>query len=390
MWRSDGLKPSVIAAYSQWVARFVLDCRTRGTDPDGQLTRKAVREFASRYARRRGSDRRSARLSAEGALHAWSRASAVLGVTVPLWTPPRLVPSLPPVLAAFAAFQRAHRGIRPVSIRKQCAHAVAFLTFLRRRRRGLSAVGLVDVDAFIVKRRRRYAISVVADTCSSLRAFLRFLHATRRLRFDLAAGIQAPRMARGARPPRAIPWPWVVRLLRAVDRTPRTGKRDYALLLLLATYGMGASEVSSIGLDDIDWHAGTLRLVRPKTGVPIILPLLAPVARALASYLRHARPHSTPTRRLFVRMTGAHTPLATSSAVRHIVRKHAQAAGLPLQGIGSHTLRHTHATRQINDGAPVKVAGDILGHRSPAVMSTYARVALDRLREIALPVPPWR
>jgi integrase len=158
----------------------------------------------------------------------------------------------------------------------------------------------------------------------------------------------------------------------------------------MATYGMGAAEVSAIRLEDVDWRAGTLRLIRPKTGVPIVLPLLAPVARALSAYVCHSRPRSAPTRHLFVGMTGYHQPLATSSAARHIVRKHARAAGLPLDGIGSHTLRHSHATRQVNEGVSLKVVGDILGHRSPAVTSRYVRVAIDRLREVALPVPSWR
>jgi integrase/recombinase XerD len=389
-WRRDGLKASVVSLYSRWVWRFEVHCVDRGTSPDGELTRKAARRFAKRYARCNGLDEPDTRRAAEVALHAWSRALAFLGFSVPPWSAPRAAAALPPLLARFADHQRRHRGIREISIAKQCDHVSTFLAFLRRRHRCLASVRITDVDAFIIKQRRRYSIVVVANICSSLRAFLRFLHATGRVRFNLAPAVQAPCLRRGARPPRGLPWSSVVRLLRSVSRASRVGRRDYALLLLMATYGLGASEASSIRLDDIDWHARTFRVTRPKTGVPIDLPLLAPVARALAGYLRRSRPRSAPTRHLFVGMTGAHGPLASSSAVRHIVRKHASAAGLPLDGIGSHTLRHSHATRQINDGASLKVVGDILGHRSPAVTSTYVRVALDRLREIALPVPSWR
>jgi len=379
-----------VSVYSQWARRFEADCARRGVCSDDQLTREAVGRFAVRYARRRGIARPAARCGADSALHAWSRGLALLGYGVPTWTAPRPAAVLPPLLAEFAGHQRRHRGICERSISKQCAQVAAFLAFLRRRYRRLAAVRIADIDSFVLEQRRRYCAVVVADCCSGVRAFLRFLHATGQVRSDLAPAVQGPRVRWGARPPRALPWPSVVRLLGSVGRMSRVGKRDYALLLLMATYGMGAAEVSAIRLEDVDWRAGTLRVIRPKTGVPIVLPLLAPVARALSAYLRHSRPLSAPTRHLFVGMTGYHLPLATSSAVRHVVRKHARAAGLPLDGIGSHTLRHSHATRQVNEGASLKVVGDILGHRSPAVTSRYVRVAIDRLREVALPVPSWR
>lgn len=390
IWRRDGLKASVVSGYSYWVRRFEMDYECRAISPDEQLTREDVERYVTRYAKRRAIDRSGVQGSAVPALHAWSRGLALLGYAVPAWSAPKPAVPLPPLIAEFADHQRRHRGIRARSIAKQCDHAAAFLAFLRGRHRRFASIRIDDVDAFSMERRRRYALVVVADICSSLRAFLRFLHATGRVPFDLAPAVQAPCVRRGARPVRALPWPWVVQLLRSVNRKSRVGRRDYALLLLMATYGMGASEVSSIHLDDIDWRAGTLRLTRPKTGVPIVLPLLAPVARALAAYVRHSRPRSVSTRHLFVGMTGYHRPFAHSSAIRHIVRKHARAAGLPLDGIGSHTLRHSHATRQINDGTSLKVVGDILGHRSPAATSTYVRVAIDRLREVALPVPSWR
>lgn len=389
VWRDDGVKASSITVYTQWVRRFLRDCAAHGRSPDGELTFDGVRRFAARYTRRRAVDRQGTSQAATVALHAWARASATLGYQLPHWSAAPVAKRPSALLKAFADHQRQHRGVREVSIAKQCDHVAAFLAFLGRRHRSLRSVRLTDIDAFVIARRRRYALTVVADTCSSLRAFLRFLHATGRMHSELASAVQAPCIRRGARLPRALPWSSVIRLLRAADRGSRVGRRDYALLLLMATYGMGAGEVTSIALEDLDWQHGTLRVQRPKTGVPIVLPLLPAVARALVAYLRLSRPRSTPCRRLFVGMTGAHAPLTSSSAVRHIVQKHARRAGLPLEGLGSHTLRHSHATRQINAGAPVPVVSDILGHRSPAVLSTYARVALDRLRAMALPVPTW-
>lgn len=387
LWRHDGLKPGVIAIYTQWLHRFEQDCERHSIDPDAALTRGSVQRFAVRYARRRSARLRTTWHAADVALHAWSRASTLLGFPVPVWTAAKPKPVLSPLLTAFAVHQRAERGLRPISIAKQCAQAAAFVEFLRRRHRRIARVHLADIDAFVVAQRQRCAVTTVADACSGLRGFIRFLHATGRIPVDLSTSIQRPCLRRGARPPRALPWSSVLRLLQAVDRRTRVGRRDYAVLLLLTTYGMGASEVASIDVDDIDWQRSTLRLTRPKTGVSTVLPLLPAVARALVMYLRRARPRSATTRRLFVGMTGLHQPWTSSSVVRHIIRKHARVAGLPLEGLGGHSLRHSHATRQVNAGAPPAVVSSILGHRSPGALSTYARVALDRLRTVALPVP---
>ena len=104
------------------------------------------------------------------------------------------------------------------------------------------------------------------------------------------------------RPRRALPWEDVQRLLRAVDTSTACGLRDHALLLMMSTYGLGAGEVIGLQLQDIGWNAGTLQMSRPKTGVNFVLPLLPPVAKVLARYLRHGRPPHTPTRHVFVQM----------------------------------------------------------------------------------------
>ena len=183
-------------------------------------------------------------------------------------------------------------------------------------------------------------------------------------------------------------WADVCRILRAVDRATPRGRRDLALLLLMASYGMGAAEVLTLKLGDINWRVGTLRVTRPKTGVPIVLPLLPPVARALVAYLRHGRPPASSTPNVFLCTRAPCGPLTTSSALRHILVKYARVGGVSAPFLGAHVLRHSHATRQINEGAPAKVIADILGHRRPESTSAYVRVALDRLREVALEVPP--
>ena len=159
------------------------------------------------------------------------------------------------------------------------------------------------------------------------------------------------------------------------------------MLLMMSTYGLGAGEVIRLSLDDIDWRAATLRVVRPKTGVEIRLPLLPAIARALVAYLKHGRPPVTPTRHLLVSMRAPYLPLSASSAIRHVLIKHARIAGVSAAYLGSHVLRHSHACRQVEQGIQPKLIGDILGHRRPESTSAYIRIATEGLRALALPVP---
>jgi integrase/recombinase XerD len=220
-----------------------------------------------------------------------------------------------------------------------------------------------------------------------VRSFSRFLLASGRIRVDLADAVISPVQPRLTRPLRALPWEDVQRLLLAVDTSSPGGLRDHAMLLMMSTYGFGAGEVTRLQLQDIDWSAGTLKVTRPKTGVNFVLPLLPPVAKVLAKYLRQGRPPHTPTRHLFVQMKVPFGTIASSSAVRHIIIKHAKAAGIQASYLGSHVLRHSNAARQLDVGTQAQVLSDILGHRDSESLSSYVRIATQSLREVSLPVP---
>jgi integrase len=389
VWRKNRcISEPVIALYRQWVPRFVVYCKNEGLNWQAELTLAGVTRFAKLYARSRDVDIEYALHGACVALHAWSDGLQRLGETLPVWRP-TTGPFKPQssLLCEFAASMREHRGNPESTIHKKITHTEGFLEFLRRRRRRIVDLRLSDLDAYVVKCAKRYAPATVSDMCSTLRSFTRFLMAGGRISVDLASSVMAPVVRKGARPHRTLPWEDVRRILRAIDRSTACGKRDYALLLLMSTYGLGAGETIRLTLEDIDWRAATLHVVRPKTGVEFMLPLLPAVGRVLVDYLRHARPGYARTRHLFVQMQVPHGPLTCSSAVRHQLVKHARAAGVSAPYLGSHVLRHTHACRQMELGTPTKLIGDILGHRDPDSTSAYLRVATERLRRIALPVP---
>jgi integrase/recombinase XerD len=394
VWRENRcLTEGTIWLYGIWVQRFTEHCRKHRLQPKNELTHAGATRFVRQYARGR-------RLAAETlkngrtALHRWSEALQTLGEQLPPWRPGVGIRTGPAVsrercalLEEYAEHMRRYRGTTSRTITVQRFHLEHLLKFLRRRGRSVRRIRLIDIDALLAERRRHWSVRTLADLCSSVRGFLRFLYLSGRMKADLSRAVLSPRIRRGDRPPRALPWADVQRVLRGIERRSPVGRRDYALLLTMSVYGCGAGEIIRLGLTDIDWQAGTLRLVRPKTGVEIQLPLLSAVARALSDYLRHGRPTHAPTRAVFVRMKPPHAALAASSAVRHILCRWAARAQVRAPFLGSHALRHAHACRQMELGTRPKLIGDILGHRDPKSTSAYLRVATERLRELALPVP---
>jgi integrase/recombinase XerD len=388
LWRSDRLSPGTLAIYLQWVHRFRTYCNERGLDETAQLTLDGARRFAQAYVgpRTGGPVAVQSRHVACDALHAWACTLSALKIPVPPWHPKRPSARLSPLLAAYCQHRRSHCEVAEATLGRDLRTAKAFLGLLRSQGKAVSRVTVADVDSFIVGVSRRVSRSTVRDTGSSLRAFLRFLRMTGRQSRDLTSWVVTPRIRFAERPPRALPWPDVRRILGAIPQTQPPGKRDFAMLLAMATYGLGAAEVLGLCLEHVDWKSKVLRVHRPKTGTGMDLPLLPPVARALAAYLRAERPRPAQARRIFLRTMMPYDPI-TSGALRHRIRHYARRVGVTAEVIGAHAFRHSHASRQIDSGANPKVVSDILGHRRPSSTSVYIRVALRRLRSVALPVP---
>jgi integrase/recombinase XerD len=389
LWRKGHLSPTTITIYLQWVRRFQAYCERRRVSATDHLTEAEVRRFTRSYVgprlQRRGINKHSQNV-ASNALHAWAFALQALGTALPVWRDKPTPPSGSPLLDEYCQYRRAHNGISESTLERDLETAREFMGQLPHGSKCPEQATLADVDAFVQKLAARLCKRTVADTCSSLRAFLRFLQMTGRVQTDLANGVVAPRYRIDERPPRTLPWTDVQRILRTIGRSEAPGRRDFAIVLLLATYGLGAAEVLGIRLQDLDWQAGILRVRRPKTNMTIELPLLPAVAKALTAYLRWERPPAKSTQHIFIRKNMPYEPM-TSGAIRHRIQHYARLAGIFTRVIGAHAFRHSHASRQIDAGANVKVVSEILGHRSSSSTSVYVRVALKRLRAVALPVP---
>jgi integrase/recombinase XerD len=387
LWRSGDISPATMRNYIRWVRHFYAYCMRLSLDDAAELTLVGAWRFARSYVgpRIKGPICASTGRTAKNALHAWAFALGRLGATLPEWSP-KQKQVLSPILKEYCEFRRSHRDVAEGTLRLDVQDANTFLTVLRMRGRTVSRMTVSDIDAFVTQQAEHLSRRTVARVCTSLRSFLRFLRSTGRLKRDLASCVMAPRVRIAERPPRALPWADVKRILGSIQLARSPGKRDFAMLLMMALYGLGAAEVLALQLGDMNWQSGVISVRRPKTGVQIDLPLLPPVARALTAYLKSERPPCMHTRRIFVSTMIPYKPL-TSGGIRHRIREYACKAGVTAKVIGTHTFRHTHASRQIDAGANVKVVSDILGHRQPSSTSVYVRVALRRLRGVTLPVP---
>jgi site-specific recombinase XerD len=221
---------------------------------------------------------------------------------------------------------------------------------------------------------------------NALRSFLRFLFLRGWIATDLARSVPTVPDRSGATLPRYLPADQVEKLINSCDRQTAIGRRDYAILLLLARLGLRGREVVTLTLDDIDWHAGDL-VVRGKGDIVHRLTLPHDVGRALATYLRRDR--QAETRRIFVPVRNPKSGFKDGQAINAIVHQALKRARLemPTKGVGAHVLRHSLATTMLRRGASLSEIGQILRHRSANTTAIYAKVDIEGLRSIARPWP---
>jgi integrase len=202
------------------------------------------------------------------------------------------------------------------------------------------------------------------------------------VRSELWKTVEWPQVYRLSDIPRSISWEDVGTVLATVDRRTACGRRDYAILLLLATYGLRGREVAALTLDDIDWKRERLAVPERKAGHSTAFPLSATVGTALVDYLRGGRP-DTDDRHVFFRAVAPFRPIGTA-AVSDTARRYLLRAGIDVPRPGSHTLRHSAVQRLVDADFSLKTIGDFVGHRSAASTEIYAKVATEALREVAL------
>jgi integrase/recombinase XerD len=301
-----------------------------------------------------------------------------------------LLPAEPPgpppdaataLISAFAEYLRTERGLAPMTVAAYSSRAGRFVArYPPDGDPGVITPG--DVTAAVLQEASGLSAGAGKHLAAALRAFLRYCHVQGLITADVSAAAMAVTGRRTSMLPRGLEAGQVTALPGACDRGEPAGRRDYAVIVLLARLGLRAGEAARLRLDDIDWRAAEIG-IRGKGGQFDVLPLPADAGAAIAAWLRDGRP-AVPFREVFTTVTAPTRPL-TREAVANIVRRAAARAGL--EPFGAHRLRHTAACAMIGAMVPLAGIAQTLRHRSHGVTAIYARAGLDRLRPLARPWP---
>ena len=288
-------------------------------------------------------------------------------------------------IAEYASYLRAERGLAAGTIEHETVLVRPFLA--GRVREGglkdLESLTAADVQAFVLDCARSASPARVQRTGTALRSLLRFLHLRGVTVSPLAGAVPTAAGWKLSGLPRHLTQQEAARMVESCDLATVTGRRDRAVLLLLARMGLRAGEAAGLRLDDIDWRSGQIT-VRGKGSRDERLPLPPDVGEALASYLRDGRPARDRSREVFAGVRAPHRPL-TRGAVTQIAARASQRCGLGT--VFAHRLRHTAAAGMLRGGASLEEIGQVLRHQRTLTTAIYAKVDYDGLRGLARPWP---
>jgi integrase/recombinase XerD len=295
---------------------------------------------------------------------------------------PAIVQPFAAELGAFLHFEEHERGFSPATLKTARGCLREFLTWATSEVKTLRATKPEDISRYFtwLAAHHRWQRTTIAMHATSLRNFFRFAQSQGWCVPDLANAIDAPRIYKLERPPRAAQWSDVRRLLLASSENAPCDTRDHAMLLLFSVYGFRSGEVRHLCLEDIDWEQEVIRVRRPKQRKTQRYPLAPAVGEAIVRYLREERPRC-PRREVFLTRTQPFRPLAPTS-LGSMIRRRCRKLGLVLPCYGPHAFRHSCATRLLAEGFSLKEIGDHLGHVSLAATQMYAKVDLNALSEV--------
>jgi integrase/recombinase XerD len=292
------------------------------------------------------------------------------------------------VVASFAQHLRRERGLAATTIDLYRTIARDFLVHrFGNDKINLGAICPKDIISFVQHQARRLLPRALKHIATALRAFLRYAEYRGEINDALISAVPSVAAWCTTPPlPRAISAEHAQRVIESCDLSTVVGRRDRAVLLLLARLGLRGGEIITLLLEDIDWDAGRL-CVRGKNGHQCLMPLPVDVGEAIAAYLQQGRPASTD-RHLFLRSRAPYRGLLHGSdGIGSLVRNALERAGVDAPHKGSHQFRHALAIRMLRGGASLPEIGEVLRHRSPLSTSIYARVDFGALRPLALPWP---
>lgn len=290
----------------------------------------------------------------------------------------------------YADFLRHEKGLAELSLKVYLPVAVKLLRYLASETGGVFVrrLNATVIRRFLLKHAQDRSSESVRLLAISLRSFLRFLHARGEIGGDLTAAVPSVRKWRQTSVPKKLTPAEVDRVLAAPDQKTAIGRRDHAVLLLLAKLGLRAGEIISLQLGDLHWRAGEI-LIRGKGSRQDLLPLPREVGAAIARYLRLDR-GVRQTQHVFLRGNAPRAPLTGPASIGHIVRRSLLCAGVERpKHVAAHLFRHTIASRMLQHGARLPDIAQVLRHRSCNSTEIYAKIDLGSLNEVIRPWPTW-
>jgi len=290
---------------------------------------------------------------------------------------------------SFSKYLKSERGLSQSTMDKYLPNIRLFL----KERFGKKDIFLdkllpTDISGFILRHAHTMSIGCTRSMITALRIFFSFLYQRGKIYIDLAATVPFVSRWQDEPVPKFLKPEQVKRILDACDQKTPMGKRNYAVLLLLARLGLRAGEITNMELEDISWEAGEI-MIKGKSKREHKLPLPDEVGKAIAAYIRYGRPRCS-SRKVFIRMKAPIQGFTGSANVCTIVRQSLKDAGIKKDFKGAHLFRYTLATNMLSGGAAIKEIGQILGHQSPSTTETYTKVDISALRKIAQPWPGGR
>lgn len=305
-----------------------------------------------------------------------------LGVLPP--EPPAVLNAVEDAVGRYREYLLTERGLTPGTVEGYVHLARPFLASrFDGEQLDLAGMTAADVLGFVLASCPGRATGSAKLIVTVTRSVLNWLHLTGAIEVSLAESVPAVAGWKLADLPQALTPIQLRSIVASCDRRTSSGRRDYAILMLLARLGLRSGEVAHLGLDDIDWHAGELRVVG-KGNRGERLPLPADVGAAITAYLRRGRPATADGRSVFVRVHAPHRAL-TAGGVGNVVNAAGQRAGLG--HVHAHQLRHSAATAMLRAGSPLSEVGQVLRHRSALTTAIYAKVDQDALAVLARPWP---
>jgi len=251
---------------------------------------------------------------------------------------------------------------------------------------GLGSLTPERIETFFLSYAQAMGRSARRSMQSALRTFLRFCLHQGYVQHPLDRAVPILRTYKLSTVPRGLSEEQARRVIDSVDCSTATGRRDYAILQLLHTYGVRGGQVRALRMEDIHWAHNQILFRASKNGKDSVLPLSLEVGQSLLDYLRQARPRcSYP--QVFITCRAPYHPLPHSSSLSAIVNRYIRAAGINVPSRGAHAFRHGFATRMVNKGYSLKAVADVLGHRHLSTTFIYTKVDFNALKQVALDWP---